>query len=81
MSDSQILEARTPAGSATGSDRVAVLVVPGVAAKVPNREFVNIGAITDLLTFQDEAKLHASYSLEELLLGDPRGFCRFSESS
>lgn len=51
--------------SESGADRVAVLVVHGVAAKVPNREFVNLEAITDLLTFQDSAKLNAVYRLNE----------------
>lgn len=58
-------ENRLPVGSEDASDRLAVLVVHGVAAKVPNREFVNLEAVTDLLTFQDEAKLQASYCLNE----------------
>jgi hypothetical protein len=47
------------------ADRIAVLVVHGVAAKVPNREFVNLEAITDLLAFQDQAQLKASYRLNQ----------------
>jgi hypothetical protein len=46
-------------------ERLAVLVIHGVAAQVPNREFVNVQAISDLLTFQDSTQLQASYSFKE----------------
>jgi hypothetical protein len=42
-------EGRRPENSESDSwaDRVAVLVVHGVAAKVPNREFSNLESVTD----------------------------------
>ena len=53
-------------------DRVAVLVVHGVAAKVPNREFVNLEAITDLPGLDElqaaglfEGKLPPGYGLPD----------------
>jgi hypothetical protein len=61
------LGGRRPENSESGSwaDRVAVLVVHGVAAKVPNREFSNLESVTDLLTFQEDAKLLASYRFNQ----------------
>ena len=56
------LELNANAGS---PDRVAVLVVHGVAAKVPNREFANLEAVSDLLAFQDETQLRANYTLKQ----------------
>jgi hypothetical protein len=59
-------EVRLPVSSeADSADRVAVLVVHGVAAKVPNREFANLEAVTNLLTFQDEDHLNACYRLNQ----------------
>jgi hypothetical protein len=50
---------------AVSPGRVTVLVVHGVAAKVPNREFLNLEAVSDLLTYQDETQLHANYRLKQ----------------
>lgn len=75
----ETLQAPEPVISRSKRPKVAVLVVHGVNAKTPDKEFSNLNGVTDLLTNHDFTSGGISYSVPEytavqVKIGDvPRG--------